>query len=189
MGVATAELNFSWLTPQLAVGGRYPMEAAAYLARSLGVRHVVDVRVEDCDDEQVLRTHGITLLHLPTQDMRALQAAMIRDGVAWVRARLAEGHRVLIHCEHGIGRSALLALCVLVDAGHGPLGALALAKRRRAVVSPSPEQLEAFRAFCADWRAAHAPAWQVPSAEELAWIAYSHLREASPAHNEATEPS
>jgi predicted protein tyrosine phosphatase len=189
MGMGLVALNLSWITPQLAVGGRYPMEAATHLARALGVRHVVDVRVEDCDDERVLREHGITLLHLPTQDMRALQRRMIHDGVAWVRARLAEGHRVLIHCEHGIGRSALLALCVLVDAGHGPLGALALAKRQRAVVSPSPEQLEAFRAFCADWREAHAPAWQVPTFDELAWIAYSHLREPGLAQNEAPEPS
>jgi predicted protein tyrosine phosphatase len=191
MGTASTPrvaLNLSWITPGLAVGGRYPMEAAAHLARTLGVSQVVDVRVEDCDDEQVLRAHGITLLHLPTQDMRAVQAAMLRDGVAWVRARLAEGHRVLIHCEHGIGRSALLALCVLVDAGYGPLAALSLAKRRRAVVSPSPEQLEAYRAFCAEWSAAHAPAWQVPSFEELAWIAYSHLRTAGPAQNEAPEP-
>jgi len=176
MAAAAWELNLDWVTPQLAVGGRYPMEAAAHLARTLGIRHVVDVRVEDCDDEQVLRTHGITLLHLPTQDVHALQRTMLHDGVRWVRARLEEGHRVLIHCEHGIGRSALLALCVLVDAGHAPLEALALAKRQRGKVSPSPAQLSAFIAFCEEWHAAQRPAWSPPTFDALAWIAYSHLR-------------
>jgi predicted protein tyrosine phosphatase len=106
------ELSLDDMTPRFAVGGRYPMGAAAHLAGHLGIRAVVDVRVEDCDDEWVLRRHGITLLHLPTQDMCAIHFPMIRRGVAWVRERLARQEKVLIHCEHGIGRSALLALCV-----------------------------------------------------------------------------
>ena len=49
---------------------------------------------------------------------------MIDEGVQWVRSRLGAGRRVLIHCEHGIGRSALLALCVLVAGGIEPLDAM-----------------------------------------------------------------
>ncbi|RKH55889.1 protein-tyrosine phosphatase family protein [Corallococcus aberystwythensis] len=176
MRVKERELNLDWVTPLLAVGGSYPMDAAAHLAQKLGVRHVVDVRVECQDDEHVLSEHGITFLHLPTVDMRAIQLRMIHDGVAWVRERLMREQKVLIHCEHGIGRSALLALCVLVDQGLEPLEALELAKTRRPCVSPSPEQLGAFIAYTQDVHVNRSVAWPVPTLEALGTIAYRHLR-------------
>ncbi|AFE04219.1 hypothetical protein COCOR_01681 [Corallococcus coralloides DSM 2259] len=176
MRVKERELNLDWVTPLLAVGGSYPMDAAAHLAQKLGVRHVVDVRVECQDDEHVLREHGITFLHLPTVDMRAIHLRMIHDGVAWVRERLTKEQKVLIHCEHGIGRSALLALCVLVDQGLAPLEALELAKTRRPCVSPSPEQLKAFIAYTRDVRAERSVMWTEPTLEALGTIAYRHLR-------------
>jgi len=171
------ELNLSWITPTLAVGGRYPMEAAAHLAEGLGIRRVVDVRVEEVDDEAVLRMHGILLLHLPTLDMCAVSQPMLRDGVAWVNQQLDEGHRVLIHCAHGIGRSALLSLCVLVSRGLAPLDALETAKSARPVVSPSPQQLGAFVEWMASWREGRPLAWSMPTMEQLMTIAYRHLRQ------------
>jgi len=176
------ELNLSWVTPALAVGGRYPMEEAARLARELSIRRVVDVRVETVDDEAVLRAHGITLLHLPTLDRCAISLSQLHEGVRWVNRQLDEGHRVYIHCEHGVGRSALLTCCVLVSRGCAPLEALELAKQARPVVSPSPEQLEAFIAWTREWRDGNAARWSPPSLEELMHIAYRHLRQ------EATRP-
>lgn len=170
-------IDLHFLLPGLAVGARFPMNAAARLAREHGITKVVDVRVEACDDEHVLRVHGIELLHLPTHDTRAISQRMIRDGVEHVVQALDRGERVLIHCQYGIGRSALLALCVLVARGLAPLDALRLAKDARPVVSPSPEQLEAFRHFSESIRDARAAGWEVPTFDELAAIAYRHLRE------------
>jgi protein-tyrosine phosphatase len=172
-------LNLDWVTPQLAVGGRFPIEAAEHLARSLSIRHIVDVRREACDDEHVLRSHGISLLHLPTEDLCAISRHMLDAGVQWVRHQLTQGHKVYIHCEHGIGRSALLALCVMVETGHAPLEALAQAKRARQRVSPSPEQLETFIAWVEERRVARSLPWRTPTFDELADIAYSHLRPSS----------
>lgn len=174
-------LDLSWVTPQLAVGGSYPPAAAAHLARSLGVRHVVDLRVETRDDEVVLRGHGIELLHLPTRDACAVSLTMLDDGVAWVATRIARGDKVFVHCQHGIGRSALLVLCVLVARGDAPLHALERAKGARRKVSPSPEQLEAFRAWIASWRARTGAEVAIPTFDALAAIAYRHLREAAEA--------
>src|SRR5687768_13202648 len=102
-------LNLSWITSRLAVGGRFPMQAAFELAERLRIRHVVDLRIEDKDDEQILQAHGMRLLHLPTEDACAISAELIDHGVAWVNAQLDAGNAVYIHCEHGVGRSALLA--------------------------------------------------------------------------------
>ncbi|MCY1074975.1 protein-tyrosine phosphatase family protein [Archangium lansingense] len=169
-------LNLNWVTPELAVGGRFPIEAAEHLARRLAIRHIVDVRRERCDDERVLRQHGITLLHLPTEDLCAISRPMLDQGVSWVHGHLSQGNKVYIHCEHGIGRSALLALCVLVELGHSPLDALSLAKRQRQRVSPSPEQLETFMAWAEERRVARALPWSTPTFDDLADIAYCQLR-------------
>jgi hypothetical protein len=107
----------------------------------------VDLRVEARDDEATLQVHGLEFLHLPTADCCAIAPRMIDDGVEWVRARLDGGTRVLIHCECGVGRSALLALCTLVAGGTEPLDAMNRLKAARPVVSPAPEQLEAFRTW------------------------------------------
>src|SRR5206468_10348197 len=77
-------LDLDWVSPQLAVGGRFPREAAARLARGLGITRVVDVRGECCDDEEELRRQGVTLLNLPTQDRCAVAQEMLDTGVRWV---------------------------------------------------------------------------------------------------------
>jgi len=170
-------IDLHFIAPGLAVGSHFPMEAAARLAREHGICRVVDVRVEARDDEEMLRVHGIKLLHLPTQDTRAVAQRRLQDGVAFASEGLDRGERVLIHCQYGIGRSALLALCVLVARGDPPLEALERTKAARPVISPSPEQLEAFIAFSARVRAERNAPWPVPTLEELGVIAWRHLRE------------
>ena len=162
-------LNLSWITEQIALGGSFPAREAEQLARTLGISAVVDLRSEACDDEAVLRRHGLTLLHLPTDDHCAVSQAMLADGVGFVRERLHAGERVLIHCQHGIGRSALLALCVLVDGGMEPMAAVLLAKDRRDRFSPNLPQYEAWSAWL------RGRGLEPPPFDDFAAVAYRHL--------------
>src|SRR5438093_993021 len=102
--------DFHWLTDQIALGACFPMEQARQLAEAHGIGAVVDLRAEACDDERVLGGAGIALLHLPTPDLEPPPHDHLEKGVAFVRERLLRGEKILIHCQHGIGRSALLAL-------------------------------------------------------------------------------
>lgn len=171
--------NLTFITDDLAVGGAFPSRHAGRLARDLGIRAVIDLRAEACDDEVVLRSHGLTFLHLPTLDHHAVALPMLRDGVAFANRHLERGERVLVHCEHGIGRSALLALCVLVSRGEAPLEALLRAKERRWLVSPSPAQFGAWVEWLAGHRDEHGAPWDLPTFEAFAAIAYRHLAGAS----------
>jgi predicted protein tyrosine phosphatase len=182
-------LDLHFVVPGLAVGGAFPMEAALRLASEHRIHRVVDVRSECCDDAAVLRVHGITLLHLPTDDTRAVSQRMLREGVAFATAALDAGRSVLVHCQYGIGRSALVALCVLVARGEPPLTAMALLKDARPVASPSPEQLQAFVAYCRALRAERVAAFRVPSVEELGSIAWRHLRGATTSGRDARSAS
>ena len=168
--------NLTWITDALAVGGRFPPERAEHLASRLGVRAVVDLRSEDRDDEVVLRRHGMALLHLPTDDHGAVTLPMLDDGVAFATAFLDRGERVLIHCEHGIGRSATLALCVLVHRGMEPLEALELSKSRRALISPSPAQYACWTKWLAVLNRERRAGWEIPSFDAFKAIAYRHLQ-------------
>jgi protein-tyrosine phosphatase len=168
-------IDLHFIAPGLAVGACFPKHAAAVLAREHGVSRVVDVRVEDRDDEEVLRLHGIRLLHLPTHDTRAVSQESLRHAVAFASEALDAGEKVLVHCQWGIGRSALVAVAVLVARGDPPLVALERAKTARPVVSPSPEQLEALVAFSEAVKAEQGAPWPVPSVNELGAIAWRHL--------------
>lgn len=179
MAAFTGELDLVWILPRLALGARFPGEAVEYLARQLGIRLIVDVRLEDGDDEQLLREHGIEALHLPIEALSPLVRRQLHRGVHQVLATLSGGHKVYIHCEQGLGRSVLLTLCVLVALGWSPLEALARIKHLRPEVYPSPDQLEAFRGWSGEYHQHHSPAWTPPALEALTELAYSTSRPGS----------
>jgi len=164
-------LDLSWITDELAIGGCFDGARVAELALDHRVGAVVDLRAESCDDEELLRRHGVHLLHLPTPDLHGSTPEMLDAGVAFAEAHIAAGRRVLVHCHFGIGRSATLVLCVLVARGHAPIEALSLAKDRRTKVSPSQAQYEAW----ARWLAARRH--EAPPFNAFAAIAYRHLRQ------------
>ena len=161
--------DLHWLTDDVALGGCFPMRRAGDLARDHAIGAVVDLRGEDCDDEERLREAGIHFLHLPTPDLEPVTTEMLDEGVRFAREHTSAGRKVLIHCQHGIGRSALLALCVLVDRGWEPLDALSHAKDRRAVLSPSASQYQGW----ARWLASRGK--QAPDYHSFGCIAYRHL--------------
>jgi hypothetical protein len=165
-----AACDFDWITEDLAIGGRCAMEHAETLAREHGVGAIIDLRAEDRDDPQVWERCGLLFLHLPTDDHAAIDPAMIDEGVAFARSARAMARRLLVHCEHGIGRSAMLVLCILTDRGVEPMAALRLAKLRRARVSPSPAQYDGWAA----WLSLRAPSEQAapPSYAAFAEVAY-----------------
>src|SRR2546429_96230 len=134
------KLNMSWVNDHLAVGGRIRPEDIRALGR-IGIKHVVDTRAEYCDDREALAQENIELLHLPTPDTHPLSIGQLMQGAVWVNERLDKGEHVLIHCEHGVGRSVLLTCAVLVARGMYASAALDLVKRKRWQAAPNHQQI------------------------------------------------
>lgn len=145
-------LNMSWVTPHLAVGGRVRPEDISALSQT-GVTHVVDTRSEYSDDAEELGKEHIELLYLPTPDTYPLTIEQLMEGAAWANEQINKDGRVLIHCEHGVGRSVLLTCATLIYGGMQASDALALVKRKRWQAAPNQRQVARLREFDAAFRA------------------------------------
>ncbi len=99
----------------------------------------------------------IELLHLPTPDTYPLSVEQLRKGASWAQERMKKGGRVLIHCEHGVGRSVLLDDAVLVYDGMKAHDALTLVQEKRWQASPNHRQVARLREFEAACMAALTP--------------------------------
>jgi hypothetical protein len=167
----TGACDFDWITDDLAIGGRCAMDQAESFVRDHDVGAVIDLRAEDRDDPLIWTRCGLVFLHLPTADHAPIDPAMIEEGVAFARRTRHMARRLLVHCEHGIGRSAMLVLCIMSDRGVEPMAALRLAKQRRPRLSPSLAQYEGWATWLSGraWRDGFAP----PSYAAFAQVAYA----------------
>jgi protein-tyrosine phosphatase len=145
------QLNYSDVTPQLAVGGAFRKRQIKRL-RQRGITAVVDCRVEARDDPDALARAGIQFLYLPTTDRYGFTYEQMREGVEWVLEHLAHGGRAFLHCEHGVGRGPLMACAVLVGQGYGAPEALRIVRSRRWQALPNDRQLAALLQFEQEWR-------------------------------------
>ncbi len=173
-------MNLSWITPTLALGGRLSDAELGRLRVDQTIAAVVDLRSEALDDAEILQQQDIDFLHLPIEDHAALPPTVLDMGIAFLSRHVGAGHRALVHCEHGIGRSATLALAALVAQGFTPLDALNLAKDRRERVSPSPAQYDAWRDWLRQRQARSGESWEIPTFDSFASVAYRHLRSPMP---------
>ena len=91
---------------------------------------------------------------------------MLADGIAFAGGFLKRERRVLVHCEHGIGRAPMLALCLMCEKGEAPLDALRRLRTVRPRVSPSIAQYYGLAAW---WRER---GFAVPHFDDFAAVAY-----------------
>jgi protein-tyrosine phosphatase len=139
-------LNMSWITPHLVVGGRILPADIPRLAKT-GITRVVDTRSEHQDDAQALAREGIEMLYLPAPDTHPLTVEQLAEGATWVNAQVAHGEKVLIHCEHGVGRSVLLTAAALVESGMNAHDAINLVQSKRWQAAPNHRQMRRLQEF------------------------------------------
>jgi protein-tyrosine phosphatase len=92
-------------------------------------------------EKQLSKAAGIHYTSYPVPDRSVPQdygesVRLIREVEEW----LTEGKNVALHCRQGIGRSALLAACLLVSAGLQPDAAFARLREARGCSVPETEE-------------------------------------------------
>jgi protein-tyrosine phosphatase len=124
------KLDLSWITSNLAVGGKIPTDMVGVLA-DLPVHAVVDMRSEEQDNADELNKHHISFLGLPTADNHAVAVNDLLLGARWITDIQEKGGRVYVHCQHGVGRSVMLVIATLIYQGSSLEDSFRLTLRHR----------------------------------------------------------
>jgi protein-tyrosine phosphatase len=92
---------------------------------------------------------GIEFIPFPIRDRGVpISVPGVAKLIALLDGKLKAGASVAIHCRAGIGRSALIAACVLTKAGIAAGDALVLIGKARGVIVPDTDEQSAWvRAF------------------------------------------
>jgi protein-tyrosine phosphatase len=77
------------------------------------------------EEESLCRANGLEFVSFPIVD-RSVPSSVeaFSSQAATLAERLAEGKNVAVHCRQGIGRAALVAICVLIWSGLEPAAAI-----------------------------------------------------------------
>ena len=130
--------NLHFVTPHLAVGGdlaTYDDDLAGrQLAEidSLGITHIVDVRIEWSDAEAFAEAlPRVSYLHHGMDDAgQAVPLEWFERAVSWIEAAGPDAV-VLTHCHMGINRGPSLGFAVLLAQGWDPVEAISAIRRAR----------------------------------------------------------
>lgn len=73
------------------------------------------------DERELVQQHGLTFISFPISDYSVpTSTTELRQLISNLEQSLKRGDSVGIHCRQGIGRSSLVAACVLVTSGESP---------------------------------------------------------------------
>jgi protein-tyrosine phosphatase len=124
-----------WLADEIAGYQRLGVQTIVSLLESNEVREL-----ELVDEECFCQAAQLQFLSFPIAD-RGVPSNRVEFAkfVESIALRLRSGHSVAIHCRAGIGRSGLLAACVLGTFGIAPDSAFAMLGRARGVAVPDTD--------------------------------------------------
>jgi hypothetical protein len=170
--------NCYWLLPGLVLAGEHPSGGANTITQTrlaalidAGIRQFVDLTAEHerlpaYRDElnEAAASRGVTAVwhRFPIADYSVPDDATLRRALSVLRAALVSQRPVYLHCHGGIGRTGVVAGCLLVDQGFDGEAALALLDRKwqvmakRARAPQTPETGEQ-REFVLRWRVGPSP--------------------------------
>ena len=115
-----------------------------------------EMRDLDLNEEaELCRAHGISFISFPIDDLSVPGSrSAVLNLVSEIERLLVEGHRIVIHCRGGIGRSGLLAASLLVSSGIEPEAALRTVSDARGFSVPETTQQKQWVRDFADTTAA-----------------------------------
>jgi protein-tyrosine phosphatase len=104
------------------------------------------------DEAGLCRENTIAFVSFPIPDRGVPRSWLAASDLARLLAsRVRDGRTVAIHCRAGIGRSAVIAACVLVRLGVNPDQAFETIAKARGVDVPDTQQQREWVGAFADW--------------------------------------
>jgi len=128
-----------WLKEDVADWKRAGIQAVLSL---LTPEEQKELELQDEPDE--VRKNGLKFSSFPIPDMQVpVTEAKLSEMLDSMTAHLSAGRDVLVHCRQGIGRTGLMAACLLIKSGMSPGAAVESVSAARGLAVPeTPEQRE-----------------------------------------------
>jgi protein-tyrosine phosphatase len=93
------------------------------------------------NEAREVRTQGMKFTSYPVPDRQIPKSeAQWAEVLEKVNGNLSSGKNVLVHCRQGIGRSGLVAICLLVKKGMSPGAAVESVSAARGLAVPETEE-------------------------------------------------
>jgi protein-tyrosine phosphatase len=103
--------------------------------------------IEDLKYQNFLMNHGLEYVNVKIPDRYGASPEVLSQIVALIDEKVSEGRKVLVHCNLGRGRSALVVAAYLVSHGLSPEEALKKIKEKRNVTYLNERQRQALSDF------------------------------------------
>jgi len=137
LGIAARPRGGDWLADEVA---NWRREGIGTVVSLLTPDEEIELGLEAESDQA--RAQSLDFVSVPVRDRQVPDSeSEIEAVVRELDASLCNRKNVLVHCRQGIGRSGLLAACLLINRGTSPEAALEqIGHARGALVPETPEQ-------------------------------------------------
>jgi len=136
LALAARPRGGDWLEDELAAWRRAGVDAIVSLLTPGEERDL-----ELSNERKDTQAQGLEFVSLPIEDRGVPdKEESVRDAVERVKHFLADGKNVAIHCRQGIGRTGLLASCLLVSQGFSSGDAVATVSAARGIPVPETDE-------------------------------------------------
>ena len=109
--------DLKWITDNLAVGYAPMFQVDLDTVAQEGIQAIVNLCGEFCDLHEIQTEAGFDVYYLPIPDECAPDMGAMETAFKWVDDAISRGHKVLVHCRFGVGRTGTFVTAYLMKNG------------------------------------------------------------------------